>query len=104
VHRHPTVLFVEHGDELEAGAERFEVLTQRRHAYVVGVLELGDRDLADVEPGGELDLADCLAVPKLVRPDLLERVGAQSGEPVRRARRGDDGGLWVLSRPPADGW
>jgi hypothetical protein len=28
VDRHPTVLVVEHGDELEAGAERFEVLPQ----------------------------------------------------------------------------
>ena len=46
--RHATVV-VEHGDELEACTEGIEVLAQCRHAYVVGVLELGDRSLGDVE-------------------------------------------------------
>lgn len=36
--------------------------------------------LGDVETPGELGLADRLTVTKLVRPDFLERVGAQRGE------------------------
>ena len=70
VDRHPAILVVEHRDELQAGAERFEVLTQRRHAQVVGVLELGDRPLGHVEAAGELGLAGRLTVTKLVQPDL----------------------------------
>ena len=64
----------------EAGAERFEVLAQGRHAHVVGVLELGDRPLRHVEAAGELGLADRFTVTKLVRPDLLERLDTQPGE------------------------
>ena len=92
VNRHPAVLVSEHGDELQASAERFEVLTQRRPARVVGVLELGDRPLLDVESAGEFGLADRLAVSKLVQPDLLERLGTQSGEPLDSAGLGDHGG------------
>ena len=58
--RHPTVFVVEHSNEFEARAERVEVLAQCRHAHVVGVLELGDRTLGDVEPAGEFGLADRL--------------------------------------------
>lgn len=39
--RHPTVLVVEHGHQLEPGAEGAEVLAERGDAYV-GVLEFGD--------------------------------------------------------------
>jgi hypothetical protein len=87
VDRHPTIVVGERGHELEAGAERFEVLAQRRHARVVGVLELGDRPLGHVEPAGELGLADRLSVTKLGQPDLLQRLGTQT------ARRSDAPGL-----------
>jgi hypothetical protein len=43
VDRHPAILVVEHGNELQASAERIEVLTQRRNPYIVGMLELGNR-------------------------------------------------------------
>jgi hypothetical protein len=92
VDRRSAVLVVEHGPEFEACAELFEVMTQRRHAHVVGVLGLGDRPLLDVESAGEFGLADRLAVSKLVQPDLLERLGTQSGEPLDSAGLGDHGG------------
>jgi hypothetical protein len=80
VDRDPPFLVLEDGDELEPRAESFEVLTERRDADVVGVLELGDRPLRDVEAAGELDLADGLGVTELVEPDLLEGLGALRGE------------------------
>jgi hypothetical protein len=81
VDRHTTIVVVEqHRHELEAGPERFEVLTQRRHPDVVGVLELGDRSLGDLEPAGQLGLTDRLGVTMLTQPDLPECVGAQTGE------------------------
>jgi len=55
VARHPAVRVSEHGDALQASAERFEVPMQRRPARVVGVLELGDRRLRHVELAGELE-------------------------------------------------
>ncbi len=60
MNRDPPVLVLEHGDELQPSTEGFEILAQRRHADIVGVLELGDRPLSDVEAAGELDLADSL--------------------------------------------
>ncbi len=46
VDRHPTVLVVEHGNELQASAERFEVLTQRRQ----GDLDSGDDSVVRTSP------------------------------------------------------
>ena len=83
--RHPAVFVVEHSDEFEARAERVEVLAQCRHAHVVGVLELGDRTLGDVEPAGEFGLADRLTMTKLVQSDLLEGLSAEARESFRRA-------------------
>ncbi len=42
-------LVIEDGDEFEAGSEGFEVLPQRGDTHVVGVLELGDGSLGDIE-------------------------------------------------------
>jgi hypothetical protein len=91
VDRHTAFFVVEHGDELEARAERFKVLTQRGDAYVVGVLELGDRSLGDLEAAGKLGLTHGCCTAQFVQPDLLERLGAQTGEPFRRTRLGDRG-------------
>src|SRR5581483_4648602 len=71
--RHPALtVVVEHGDELEAGSERFEVLAECRDAQVVGVLELGDRSLCHVEASGQLGLAHHLGVAELVEADFLK--------------------------------
>ena len=80
------VLVVEHCDELESRAERLEVLAQRGDAEVVGVLELGDRALGDVEPSGELGLADGLGMAELVEADLFEGLGSLGGETLLGAR------------------
>lgn len=65
VDRHPAILVVvEHGYKFQAGAKRFEVLPQCRHAHVLGVFDLGDRSLGHVEPAGEPDLADRFTVTK----------------------------------------
>ena len=63
---------VEHGNQLQARAERFEVVPQRRDAHIVSVLELGDRGLGDAQASHHLDLTERLGPPKLVQPDLLE--------------------------------
>ena len=65
VDRHPPLLVLEHGNELQPSTERIEVLAERGDANLVGVLELGDRPLRDVESAGELDLADGLGVAEL---------------------------------------
>src|SRR3546814_9070418 len=49
VDRDTATLVFEYRDELEASTERFEVLAQRRHADILGVLELGDRPLGRSE-------------------------------------------------------
>ena len=90
VHRDAAGVVVEHRNELEADAERFQILAKRRDTYVLGVLQLGDRPLGDIEPAGQLDLADCFAMSKLVEPDLLECVDAQRGEPLGSAGLRDD--------------
>src|SRR5947209_10669274 len=74
-----SVLVVEDSDELEASTEGFEILAQRGDADVVGVFELRDRALGDVEPSGELGLADGLGVAKLVEADLLAGLGPVRG-------------------------
>ena len=68
---------VEHGNQLQARAERFEVVPQRGDAHIVGVLELGDRSLRDVKASRQLDLTDRLSPPQLVQPDLLQGPLAQ---------------------------
>lgn len=50
--RHASVVVVERGDEFEPCVERVEVLAQGRDAHAVGVFELGDRPLGDVDPIG----------------------------------------------------
>lgn len=71
----PPVFFVEHGDELQPCAEGVEVLAQCGDPDVLGVLELRDRTLGDVEAAGELGSAHGRRVAQLVEPDLLERLG-----------------------------
>lgn len=79
------IFLVEDGDELQARAESVEVLTQSGNPYVVGVLQLGDGSLGDIEPPGQLGLADRLVPAELVKADLLERVIAPRGEPSGRS-------------------
>ena len=67
--RDASFLILEHRDEFEAGAEGLEVLAERGDADVLGVLELGDGALSDVEPAGELGLADGLGVAAQRRTD-----------------------------------
>ncbi len=81
VDRHPSLLILEHGDQLQPSAEGLEVLTERRDPDVVGVLELGHRALGHIEPPGQLDLADRSGMAKLVQTDLLESRYPLSREP-----------------------
>jgi hypothetical protein len=71
----PILVIVEDGDELQAGAEGFEVLAQGRHSQVVSVLELGDRPLGHLQAPSELGLADRLGVAELEKADLLQCLG-----------------------------
>src|SRR3989440_5805077 len=85
--RHPAIpVIVEHGDELQAGAEGFEVLAQVRHPHVVGVLEVGEPPRGHLEAPGELGLAVRLGVAELVEADLLQRLGPLGREPLLGAR------------------
>src|SRR3546814_5784877 len=86
VGRDTATLVFEYRDELEASTERFEVLAQRRHADILGVLELGDRPLGHVETTGQLGLAHGLGVAQLVEPDLLEGLGTLGRQTFSRAR------------------
>ncbi len=70
--------------------ERFEILTQRRHADVVGMFELGDRSLGHIESTCEFGLADGFAVTEFVELDLFERVDSQRREPLGRTGAGND--------------
>ena len=88
--RNAAILVIEDSDEFEPGAKRFEILAQRRYPDVVSVFEFGDRTLGDVEPTGELRLADSLAMAELEQTDLLKRLGAHSGDPLGRAVLGGD--------------
>ena len=67
MHRDASILVIEDRDEFEAGTECFEVLAQGRHPDVICVFKFGDRTLGDVEPSGELRLADRLTVAELER-------------------------------------
>lgn len=49
------------------------------------MLQLGDGSLGDIEPPGQLGLADRLVPAELVKADLLERVIAPRGEPSGRS-------------------
>jgi hypothetical protein len=89
MHRDPSIFIVEHRDEFEACTEGFEVLAKRRDPNVLGVLQLGDRALGDVESTGQLCLADCLTVVKFVQPDFLEGVASEFRETLGRTGAGD---------------
>ena len=79
--RHPAlIVVVEHGDQLQAATESFEILAQRRDPDIVGVLELGDRPLGDLQPPGQLGLADGLGMAQLVESEFLERLLPSSGD------------------------
>ena len=68
VDRNPPVV-VEHRDQFQARAKCFEILAEGRHADVVGVLELRDRSLRDVD---------------LVEPELTDRVFHALADATRR--------------------
>ena len=58
VDRHaPLFVIFEDGNKLEAGPESLEVLPKCRNSDVVGVLELGDRALGDLEPTCSLSVS-----------------------------------------------
>ena len=90
MHRDAAGVVVEHRDELETCAERFQILAQRRHSNVLGVLQLGDRSLSDIETAGQFDLADCFAMSKLVETDLCECLDTQRGQPLGSTGLRDD--------------
>lgn len=90
MHGNSSIVVVEHCDEFEAGAECFEVLAKRGDANVLGMLQLGDCSLGDVESTGKFYLTDCLAMAEFVQPDLLERVTAKLHETLVRTWAGDD--------------
>src|SRR5262249_4442134 len=71
-------------------AERIEILAECRDAHVVGVFELRDRTLGDIEPTGKRRLAHRFAVTELVETDLLERFRSRLRDPLGRARTRDD--------------
>ncbi len=84
------VLVVEHGDEFQAGAEGFEVVAQGRDPYVLGVFEFRDGSLGDIEPAGELGLADRFGMTKLIQSDLFKGFRTQPGKAFGRSRPGLD--------------
>jgi hypothetical protein len=73
------VSVVEDGDEFESGSKCFKVFAKRRDADVVGVLELRDGGLGDVEAFSEFDLTDFLGAAEFEELDLLECLGAELG-------------------------
>jgi hypothetical protein len=73
------VFVVEDGDEFKPGSECFEVLAEGRDADVVGVLELRDGGLGDVEALGEFDLTDFLGATEFEELDLFKSLGAELG-------------------------
>jgi hypothetical protein len=78
--RNSSLLVIEDRDELEPSAEGVEIIPKRRDADVVGMLELRDRSLRNVEPTGKFGLTDRFVVPKLEKTDLLERLGPLGSE------------------------
>lgn len=77
---HASPFVLEYGDEFETGTQRFEVLAQGGDTDVIGVLELRDRTLGDLQPSCEFSLAHSLGVAELPQSDLLEGLGPLGGQ------------------------
>ena len=63
MHGDSSIVVVEHCDEFEACTEPFEVLAKRRDPDVIGMLQLGDRTLCDVESTGGFCKRPACCVP-----------------------------------------
>ena len=72
MHRDAAGIIIEHRYELEVRTERLQILAQRRDPHILGMLQLGDRSLSDIETASQLDLADCFAMSKFVETDHFE--------------------------------
>jgi hypothetical protein len=74
VERHTAIVADEHCDEIEAWAERAEVLVKPRHRNVIDVLELRHCALVNVEPPCELGPADRFGVTQLGQARICSNV------------------------------
>jgi hypothetical protein len=70
------VAVIKDGNKFQPGTEGLEVQAKRRNPDIIGMFELRDRTLGDLEPARKLGLADRLGVAKFVEVDLFQGLSA----------------------------
>jgi hypothetical protein len=106
VDRHSAVVVVQHGDEFQAGAERFEVLTQHRHAHVVGWCRWCSRRVRARDDSGRVGqpgsyLADEVGQDDLEPVEQFANGHWRAGAPASDVGQRDVGQRWVALGSPA---